>query len=254
MRPTGTATRPFARLLALAYAWGAGAVFVGSLAYFLYFYGVLLGWPPGAVAPSLTRALLVNTLLFAAFAAHHSLMARTSAKRWLMRMMPASFERATYVWVASGLLFAACWWWQDLPGQLYRFEGWARGPFVLAQLGGIVFALRSARSIDIFDLAGIRQVQHDAPEPLDAPAAHEMGRLETDGPYRIVRHPIYLGTMLLMVATPDMTADRLFFSALSLAYLLIGIALEERSLRAEFGPAYDEYARKVRWRMVPGIY
>ena len=254
MTPADTPSRPFARRLALAYAWGAGAVFVGSMAYFLYFYGaVLTGEPAGAARP-VWRALLVDTLLFAAFAAHHSLMARSTAKRWLARMIPASLERATYVWIASLLFFAVCWWWQDLPGRLYRFEGWARAPFVLAQLGGMVFALRSARSIDVFDLAGIRQVRHEAPVLRDAPAAHEMGRLETDGPYRVVRHPIYLGTMLLMAATPDLTADRLLFGALSLAYLVIGIWWEERSLREEFGPAYDEYARRVRWRMIPGVY
>lgn len=254
MTPTGTSPRSFARFLALAYAWSAGVVFAASMAYFLYFYGVVLGGPPEPVTPTLWRALLVDTLLFAAFAAHHSLMARPSAKRWLTRAIPASLERATYVWVASGLFFAACWWWQDLPGRVYRVEGRAAWPFFVAQVGGIVFALRSAKTIDIFDLAGIQQVRHDAPGPPDAPAAHEMGRLETDGPYRVVRHPIYLGTMLLMAATPDLTIDRLVFAALSLVYLAIGIAWEERSLREEFGAAYDEYARKVRWRMIPGVY
>lgn len=227
---------------------------MGSLAYFLYFYGVVLSRSPDAATPALVRALLIDTLLFTTFAAHHSLMARTSAKRWLTRLMPASLQRATYVWIAGLLFFAVCWWWWNLPGRLYRFDGWARSPFFLAQLGGMVFALRSARSIDVFDLAGIQQVQDAAPASLDAPAAHEMGRLETRGPYRIVRHPIYLGTLLLMAATPDMTADRLLFSVLSLAYLLVGIWWEERSLLEEFGPAYDEYKRKVRWSLIPGVY
>ncbi len=246
--------RPFTRLLALIYAWGAGIVFVGSLTYFLYFYGVVLSRSPNASTSVPTRALLIDALLFAAFAAHHSLMARTSAKRWLARVFPGSLERATYVWIASLLFFVLCWWWQDLPGRLYQFDGWTRAPFVLAQLGGMVFALRSARSIDVFDLAGIQQVRDAAPAPLAAPAAHEMGRLETSGPYRSVRHPIYSGTMLLMAATPDMTADRLVFSVFSLAYLVIGIWWEERSLREEFGTAYEEYSRKVRWRMIPGVY
>jgi protein-S-isoprenylcysteine O-methyltransferase Ste14 len=51
-----------------------------------------------------------------------------------------------------------------------------------------------------------------------------------------------------------MTADRLCFTVLSLAYLVVGIWLEERALRQEFGAAYDKYARTVRWRLVPGVY
>jgi len=234
-----------------AYAWGAGAAFVGSLSYFVYFYEVVLRRPQTPAA-SIATALIVNTALYAAFAAHHSVMARVSAKHWLTRILPATLERATYVWVASLLFFALCHLWRDLPGGLYRFEGLAAWPFRAVQLAGIVFALRSARTIDVFDLSGIQQVRQ--PSPHDRPAAHEMGRLETGGPYRIVRHPIYLGTLALLAGTPEMSMDRLLFTALSLVYLLIGIWFEERSLREEFGAAYAEYQRTVRWRMLPGVY
>ena len=246
-----------------AYAWGAGAVFVGSLSYFVYFYEVMLSvpadvkvrlyaWGIGGADGTVWAALMVNTALYAAFAAHHSAMARASAKRWLARLLPAALERATYVWVASLLFFALCHLWWSLPGGLYRFEGLAAWPFRAVQIAGVVFALSSARTIDVFDLSGIRQVRQ--PPTHDHPAAHEMGRLETGGPYRIVRHPIYLGTLALLAGSPEMNADRLLFTALSLVYLLIGIWLEERSLREEFGAAYAEYQRAVKWRILPGVY
>lgn len=251
MTPPARSDRRLASALGTIVAWGAGIAFIGSLAYFVFFYGILLSLDATDRAPAL-RSLAINALLFTVFAAHHSLMARPRAKAWLTRLAPAPFERAIYVWVASGLFFALCWWWQDLPGRLYRVDGWAAGPFRLAQLGGVLLALRSARTIDVFELSGIQQVR--GASSVDHPAAHEMSRLETAGPYQLVRHPIYLGTLLLMLATPDMTSDRLLFSALSFVYLVIGIWLEERSLRAEFGSAYDEYQRAVRWRLVPGIY
>lgn len=243
--------RRFASTLAGIAAWGAGLAFVGSLAYFVFFYGVLLSQDADHRQP-LGRALGINTLLYTLFAAHHSVMARSCAKRWLTRLVPTESERATYVWVASALFFTLCWWWQDLPGRLYRVEGWAAAPFRFLQLGGVLLALRSARTIDVFELSGIRQVQRA--QVADHAAPHEMSRLETGGPYRLVRHPIYLGTLLLMAATPDMTTDRLLFSTLSLMYLAIGIWFEERSLRLEFSPAYDEYRRAVKWRLLPGIY
>jgi protein-S-isoprenylcysteine O-methyltransferase Ste14 len=40
----------------------------------------------------------------------------------------------------------------------------------------------------------------------------------------------------------------------SCAYLLIAIPLEERTMRASPGGEYDRYTRKVRWRLIPGLY
>jgi len=245
--PTSSLVR---RVPALSFAWLGGAAFVASLFYFLYFYFVQLGHDRPSAGP-VGRAVAIDVALFAAFALHHSTMARSRAKDWLARLAPVEHERTLYVWVASALFFAVCWGWQRIPGQVYRVDGWASALFHALQVGGILLAVVSARSIDVLDLSGIRRVRQPGASPV---AAHEMGRLETGGPYRLVRHPIYLGTLVLLVATPALTADRLLFSGLVFVYLAIGIALEERSLRATFGAAYADYARRVRWRLVPGVY
>jgi hypothetical protein len=57
------------------------------------------------------------------------------------------------------------------------------------------------------------------------------------GAYRYVRHPIYLGWVLLVWAASDMTMGRFAFAAISTAYLVIAVPFEERSLRRRFGPA-----------------
>ena len=241
--------------LAVVYAWTAGAVFVGSLGYFLYFYFVTLGRGPADAQPAAWRAVAVDTTLVAPFAVHHSVMARTRAKHWLMRHLPAPLERATFVWVASLLLVLLCAAWQDLPGQLYRVTGaWAwvlRG----VQLAGLAAVAGATRALHAFDLAGIRQVQAARRPGSGRPPEETPGeRLEIGGAYRLVRHPVYLGWNLLLFAEPAMTVDRLLFATLALVYLVAAIPLEERSLRAEFGPAYDEYRARVRWRMIPGVY
>ena len=74
------------------------------------------------------------------------------------------------------------------------------------------------------------------------------------GPYRWMRHPIYFGWVLMVFATPTMTASRLLFASISTLYLVLAIPFEERGLIAEFGAAYAEYQRKVRWRIVPGVW
>ena len=74
------------------------------------------------------------------------------------------------------------------------------------------------------------------------------------GPYRWVRHPIYLGWLLLVFGVPHMTATRLAFAAISSAYLVVAIPFEERSLVETFGDEYRRYQQAVRWRLVPGVW
>jgi protein-S-isoprenylcysteine O-methyltransferase Ste14 len=54
--------------------------------------------------------------------------------------------------------------------------------------------------------------------------------------------------------SPDMTATRATFAAVSTAYLALAIPWEERSLVRLFGRQYEAYRLKVRWRMFPGLY
>jgi protein-S-isoprenylcysteine O-methyltransferase Ste14 len=78
--------------------------------------------------------------------------------------------------------------------------------------------------------------------------------LQRSGVYGWVRHPIYLGWVLAVFATPHLTGDRLAFAVVSTLYLAAAVPFEERSLRRTFGEEYARYARTVKWRIVPFIY
>ena len=94
--------------------------------------------------------------------------------------------------------------------------------------------------INHFDLFGLRQVwlhfvgTHYAPVEFVTPA-----------PYRVVRHPLYLGFVIAFWAAPTMTVTHLLFAAATTAYILIAIQLEERDLAREHGPAYLDYRQTV---------
>ena len=77
---------------------------------------------------------------------------------------------------------------------------------------------------------------------------------KTTGPYGWVRHPIYLGWVMIVFAMPTMTMTRMVFAAVSTAYIVIAIPFEERSLRRASGGTYDRYLKRVRWKLVPGVY
>jgi protein-S-isoprenylcysteine O-methyltransferase Ste14 len=239
-----------------AVAWTGGATFVGALAAGAWWFVVELGRPvPGTPAAG---PIAWNTALFVLFAAHHSVMARSGAKRWLARHLPAPLERACYVWVASLLFLALCAAWQPVPGFAWRWPHpagtWtARG----IQVAGLLLTLQAARMLDGLDLAGIRQATGRPTVPPRASidgAVPGMDAITARGPYGLVRHPIYLGWVLMVFAVPSMTAGRLLFALVSTAYLAIAIPWEERSLVEEFGESYRAYQRTVRWRLVPGVY
>jgi protein-S-isoprenylcysteine O-methyltransferase Ste14 len=175
------------------------------------------------------------------FAAHHSVCARPGVKAAVARIVPQHLVRSVYVWTASVLFIAFIALWQPIGGQLYGATGPVALGLLAIQLYGAWLIARSVRAIDALDLAGIR------------PTA-SADALQITGPYRLVRHPLYLGWMLIVFGAARMTGDRLVFAAMTSIYLIVAIPWEERSLERAFGDAYTRYKRQVRWRMVPYVY
>jgi protein-S-isoprenylcysteine O-methyltransferase Ste14 len=77
----------------------------------------------------------------------------------------------------------------------------------------------------------------------------------TRGPYRWIRHPMYLGVIVLMLGIPLVLASlwALVPGGLIGILFVVRTALEDRTLQAEL-PGYREYAQKVRFRLFPGIW
>lgn len=73
------------------------------------------------------------------------------------------------------------------------------------------------------------------------------GELETRGVYSRIRHPRYTGSLLALLGACTLASTRMMWAALAVWILLtrIAIALEEKELRARFGPAYKEYCRRI---------
>ncbi|HET9368587.1 MAG TPA: isoprenylcysteine carboxylmethyltransferase family protein, partial [Vicinamibacterales bacterium] len=175
-----------------------------------------------------------------------SLLARTGWRRRMSSLVSPRYERAAYVWIASLLFAAVWWWWQPVPGRLWRLDGASAAMLTLVQLLGIVLTLTGAARLGLLDLAGIRQgfgLERSTPTTL-----------VSNGLYGFVRHPVYFAWLLVVWASPDMTATRALFAAISSAYLAIAIPHEERGLITLFGDDYRAYQRQVRWRIVPFVY
>ena len=225
------------------------AIFFGTFVYAAGFIGNFLvpkTMDSGATGP-LGTALLVNGLLLAVFAVQHSGMARPGFKQWLTRYIPEPAERPTYVLLSSLaliLLFAA---WQPLGGTIWHIESSA-GQAILYGLFalGFLIVLVTTFLINHFDLFGLRQVWLYLRGREYTPV-----RFVEPGPYKLVRHPLYVGWLLAFWATPTMTASHLVFAIATTAYILVAIQLEERDLEASLGEDYRAYRDRVPM-LIPG--
>lgn len=98
----------------------------------------------------------------------------------------------------------------------------------------------STFSIDHFDFLGLRQVY-----------LHLRGReyasvaFRTRGLYRVCRHPIMLGFLIVFWSTPLLTASHALFAAAMAAYIFLGVRFEERDLARSLGEPYRRYREEV---------
>ncbi len=77
----------------------------------------------------------------------------------------------------------------------------------------------------------------------------------TSGPYRFVRHPGYVGSILAYLGTPVLLGSwwAILFGIAMVILMIVRTALEDRTLQNEL-PGYPEYARNVHYRLLPGIW
>jgi len=232
--------------------FGKAAGFLYGVLSYLVFFGASLyamgfignGLVPKSIdsgAPGgLAASIVIDLLLLSAFAVQHSVMARPAFKAWWTRIVPPQCERSTYVLASSLLLLLLFWQWRPITTPIWRAEGVLATVLIAIYWIGWLTVLASTFQIDHFDLFGLRQVfaalrGAALPPPL----------FRTPWLYRIVRHPLMLGFLLVFWATPQMSAGHLLFAVMTTTYILVGVRLEERDLVAAFGAAYEGYRARV---------
>jgi methanethiol S-methyltransferase len=233
----------FVRTIAFLYGLVAYAVFFATFLYAIGFVENLMvptTIDAGIMAPTLT-AVIIDLALLSVFALQHSVMARKQFKQWLTQFVPVFVERTTYVLLASLALSLLLWQWRPIPAVVWHVanSNFAMAITALSFLGWLI-VLTSTFLINHFELFGLHQVANNlSGRPMPTP------RFREPLYYRFVRHPIYLGFIVAFWAAPTMTAGHLLFAAVTTAYILVGIQLEERDLIDVFGDQYRTYKSRV---------
>lgn len=232
------------RSLTLGYGVGVYAFFFGT---FLYLIGFVGNWlvpksiDSGAPAASTTAAIAINVSLLAIFAIQHTIMARPAFKRWWTQYVPSQIERSTFVLVTTAILAFLAWQWRPLPAVVWSVENGTLSALLTAvSLAGWGIVLVSTFLIDHFELFGLRQtVQFALQRKVDGPAFKE--RLF----YKWVRHPLMVGFLIAFWSTPVMTQGHLLFAAVTTAYIVLAVRIEEKTLVYLHGDRYRDYQRRV---------
>jgi methanethiol S-methyltransferase len=216
------------------------------LATFLYAVGFVGGFLVPTQLDSVSRDPLplsigVDLGLLAVFALQHSIMARKWFKERWTQLIPWAIERSTYVLCASFALLLLFWQWRPMGISIWSIDD-SRARLAIWALcaTGWSTVLAVTFYINHFDLFGLRQVWLPLVGRPYTPVS-----FRTPLPYRLVRHPLYLGFLVAFWATPHMTLAHLIFAVSTTAYIVLAIQFEERDLVREHGSNYQSYRRTV---------
>jgi methanethiol S-methyltransferase len=239
------------RYFALLYGGACYAIFLAVFVYAIGFIGGFLTptMLDGVPTRPLWQALVIDVGLLAVFALQHSGMARPAFKRWWTRVVPEWAERSTYVLLSSLAMVVLFVYWEPIGGVIWNSTGEVTY-IAIASLYAIgwVVLLYATFLIDHFDLFGLSQVWRRW-----TGAASHAPRFHTPSLYRHVRHPLYVGWLMIFWAAPTMTVAHLVFALATTAYILLAIPLEERDLIATFGERYLQY-RRTTPMLIPRIF
>ncbi len=207
--------------------------------------GVAMMWPAGRLDWWPAWAVVGVWVIW--FAATDSVLLRSSPALMAERMSPPKDAKSWDRVIVSLMRLA----------QLARYilagfdqhYGWT-GSFPLsAQITALVVSLLSS---GLFAWAMASNLYFSQVVRIQSDRGHAVA---TQGPYRFVRHPGYAAMILLEFGLSTLLASWWAIAAAGLcaALLILRTALEDRTLQAELS-GYADYARQVRYRLLPGVW
>ncbi len=195
-------------------------------------------WLPGWTAVG-TLAFWVGATALAVIPRHPQVLAerlgpRKDAKAWDTAIMSLVGVIVLAVYVVAGL---------DA-----RFE-WTPGFPPAAQVAGVIAAMLGYALV-------VWATATNAYFSLNVRIQKERGHtVVTRGPYRFVRHPGYVGSILAYLGTPILLGSwsAIVLGGIAALLMIVRTALEDRTLQEEL-PGYQEYVQRVRYRLLPGVW
>src|SRR3954470_21232921 len=126
--------------------------------------------------------------------------------------------------------------------------GWSRMPIWAQAIGAVLIALCMYVSYLTFR-------SNSFAAPVVKIASERGHRVADSGPYAHVRHPMYAGALLFFIGTPLLLGSWYGLAAVPVLTVVLAASavMEERMLADEL-PGYRDYAMRVRYRLIPGLW
>jgi protein-S-isoprenylcysteine O-methyltransferase Ste14 len=177
---------------------------------------------------------------------------------WLSRSDPAllkermagPFQKGQAAWDKLFMLFITVIWMGWLVLMALDVKRWALSdmPVALMMLGALLIALGFFLVLRTFK-------ENSFAAPVVRIQEERQQRVISTGPYAIVRHPMYASALVYMLGMPLLLGSWIGLAVfpLMVGLLIVRIFGEEATLRAGLA-GYSEYAKKVRWRLIPRLW
>jgi protein-S-isoprenylcysteine O-methyltransferase Ste14 len=184
--------------------------------------------------------LLTEAFLSIIFFLQHSTLVRPGVRHRFAKLIPEEYYSAFYGLTSGICLLPVLIFWQKSPTIITSAEG-----IVYGILRGLFFICLAEffwgnKSLGSFDALGAKRLMRYISNRSD-----KQQQIMAKGPYRWVRHPLYLFLIVIIWSCPMLTLDRLLFNILWTFWIVIGTYLEDRDLHREFGSQYFEYSSPV---------
>lgn len=196
---------------------------------------------------NLILEVLSIILLFSIFAFIHSYLASISVKKYLIEKLPGlgAFYRIFYNLFAL-ISFLLIYWLSPEPDEIIYDLNF---PFdiiiIMLQVFSFAGLIWTATYTDLGEFAGLKQIDRYNKGKYNPETLDEISKLNTTGPYKFSRHPLYLFIILFLIFRPVMDLAYLTYLICFIAYFYIGAFYEEKKLIEKFGIEYQKYKENV---------
>jgi len=186
---------------------------------------------------------LIASLFWIGWCTLHSLLIATPVKTFFERRLGRAFRfyRLAYNLLAFLTVVPVYLYYRTVSSPLFwQWDGILKIVPLFLWAGGLFLFIAGAGRYDGLEFLGVRQVR----ENRSGVSISSRDRLSLGGIHRVIRHPWYMGGIMVVWAR-DMTVLDLIVNVILTVYFIVGACLEERKLIRAFGEPYRLYRNEV---------
>lgn len=198
---------------------------------------------------SIVNKSITNILLLVLWIGLQQILTNEKNRRILSLYISEPFIQSIYCFITSTTSLLLIFLWQSTNTEVWSVNLESNKTLIWGAFGcGIAMSIYSSLLTGHLDLLGLRHIWLYLQNKL-----YKNMPFTDHSIYKMTRHPMMLGVLIFIWATPYMTLDHVIFSIGMSIFIFIRINNEERSLIHRFGKKYIQYQRETD-KIIPWIY